>query len=72
MIDNILEYAIIFIILIAIFVAIMAIAAWPTMLLWNWLMPDIFGLKQLTFWQTLGLMILSTMFFYRPSSSNSK
>lgn len=24
--------------------------------LWNWLMPDIFGLKQITYWQALGLI----------------
>jgi hypothetical protein len=27
--------------------------------LWNWLMPEIFGLKQLTYWQAWGLLILS-------------
>jgi len=29
------------------------------MLLWNWLMPAIFGLTVITFWQALGLLILS-------------
>jgi hypothetical protein len=29
------------------------------MALWNWLMPLIFHLPELTFWQILGLMILS-------------
>lgn len=29
------------------------------MWLWNWLMPDIFGLPSLTFWQAVGLFILS-------------
>ena len=27
--------------------------------LWNWLMPAIFGLKLITFWQALGLLILA-------------
>lgn len=26
--------------------------------LWNWLMPDIFGLPQITYWQAWGLVIL--------------
>lgn len=26
--------------------------------LWNWLMPAIFGLKMITFWQAIGLLIL--------------
>lgn len=31
------------------------------MLLWNFLMPDIFGLKEITFWQGAGLVILSRL-----------
>ena len=31
--------------------------------LWNWLMPEIFGLKAITFWQALGLMGLSWILF---------
>jgi hypothetical protein len=31
--------------------------------LWNWLMPAIFGLHQITFWQALGLMGLSWLLF---------
>lgn len=33
------------------------------MLLWNWLMPDLFGLTTITFWQALGLFILSRILF---------
>jgi hypothetical protein len=36
-----------------------------TMSLWNWLMPELFGLKLLSFWQTLGLLVLSWLFFGR-------
>jgi hypothetical protein len=28
-------------------------------LLWNWLMPPIFGLPAITYWQALGLFVLS-------------
>jgi hypothetical protein len=31
--------------------------------LWNHLMPQIFGLPQISFWQTLGLLVLSWLFF---------
>jgi Ca2+/H+ antiporter, TMEM165/GDT1 family len=31
--------------------------------LWNWLMPAIFGLKVITFWQALGLLFLSKLLF---------
>jgi hypothetical protein len=33
------------------------------MLLWNALMPEIFGLVSLSFWQALGLLVLVRMFF---------
>ena len=41
------------------------------MLLWNWLMPDIFGLKALTYWQAWGIMILSWILFGGFRSNNS-
>jgi hypothetical protein len=43
----------------------------PTMWLWNWLMPTIFGLIKIGFWQALGLNLLSGIFFQK-SLSNSK
>lgn len=36
---------------------------WPLMLLWNWLMPILFGLPLITFWQAVGLNVLSTILF---------
>lgn len=50
-------------------IAILAlIFALPTMWLWNWLMPAIFGLCKLTFWQALGVNLLSGMLFSSASS----
>lgn len=34
-----------------------------TMLLWNSLLPEIFHLPQITFWQAVGLLILSRLLF---------
>lgn len=34
--------------------------------LWNWLMPTIFGLHAITFWQALGLIGLSWILFRGP------
>jgi hypothetical protein len=31
--------------------------------LWNWLMPELFGLPPLRFWQAVGLMLLSWILF---------
>jgi hypothetical protein len=36
---------------------------WLVMLLWNWLMPDLFGLKAITYWQGFGICILSKLIF---------
>lgn len=35
----------------------------PLWLLWNWLMPTIFGLPHITFWQAVGLNLLSSILF---------
>lgn len=39
------------------------VLAWPLTLLWNWLMPVIFGLPTISFWQAVGLMILVSILF---------
>jgi len=36
---------------------------WLVMLLWNWLMPNLFGLKAITYWQAFGLLILAKLIF---------
>lgn len=41
-----------------------------TMWLWNWLMPEIFGLITIGYWQALGLMCLSSLLFYRGGGSS--
>lgn len=33
------------------------------MWLWNWLMPELFGLTTLTYWQAVGLFILAKILF---------
>lgn len=33
------------------------------MLLWNWLMPLLFGITVITFWQALGVLALSKILF---------
>jgi hypothetical protein len=33
------------------------------MSLWNWLGPELFGLRQVTFWQGLGVLVLCRILF---------
>lgn len=47
-----------------VFVALAIVAfSFITMHLWNWLMPDIFGLPIITWAQAVGLIVLSKIFF---------
>ena len=40
-----------------------ALLIWAVYGLWNELMPSIFGLRAITYWQALGLMVLSWILF---------
>ena len=44
----------------------------PLMWLWNWLMPTIFGLSEITFWQACGLQLLATILFKPTSLKTNK
>ncbi len=33
------------------------------MLLWNWLMPELFGLATITFWKAAGIVLLARLIF---------
>lgn len=43
--------------------AIFAILTLVVMTLWNWLLPDLFSLPMITFWQTAGLLLLVKLIF---------
>ena len=43
----------------------------PLMLLWNWLMPIIFGLPVISFWQAVGLNLLASILFARTSTTTN-
>lgn len=61
--------------ILAISVIVIVFTALPTMWLWNWLMPYIFDLPPLDFWQALGLTLLwlcSFLFKLYGSSSSKK
>lgn len=45
------------------FVGMAALVTWILMLLWNWLMPAIFDLITISFWQAAGILILSKILF---------
>jgi hypothetical protein len=48
------------------------IMALPTMWLWNYIMPDIFGLIEINFYQALAMNVLSSILFKANTSTNNK
>jgi hypothetical protein len=52
-------------------VLVALILGFPLMWLWNWLMPGIFNLPEITFWQALGLNVLSTLLI-KPTTNTKK
>ncbi|UKN01080.1 hypothetical protein K6119_15220 [Paracrocinitomix mangrovi] len=62
-------------IVLLIIVAVIGFAAlfgFVVMWLWNWLMPEIFGLPIITFWQGVGIVILSKILFGGFGGGGSK
>ena len=50
---------------------IVVLLGFPLMILWNWLMPTIFGLPEIGFWQAIGLNLLSVILI-KPSIKINK
>jgi hypothetical protein len=44
-------------------IGLLAFFGLVVMLLWNWLMPDLFELRSIDYWQALGLLALCTILF---------
>ncbi len=44
----------------------------PLMVLWDWLMPTLFGLPEITFWQACGLQLLAILLFKPTSLKTNK
>lgn len=54
----------------AVVAALGLLIAFPVMFLWNWLIPEIFGLKTITFFEAFGLYTLCAILFQSSSSSS--
>lgn len=61
-----------FLLVIIIGLGIAIIMGFPMMWLWNALMPSIFGLTKITFWQGVGLNLLSGLLFGKISYKENK
>ena len=45
--------------------------ALPVFIVWNLVVPDVFGLPTITFWQALGISMLTRMLFAPSRSGDS-
>lgn len=54
------------------FAILSIINAIPIYFLWNWLMPKIFGLITITFWEAWGISFLASSLFKTPKTINNK
>ena len=45
------------------FVVFIVVGGFVVQLLWNWLLPPILGVREVTFWQALGLLALCRILF---------
>lgn len=52
-----------FLIVIGLLLLSAIILAFPTMFLWNWLMPDIFGVMKIDLYQAMGINFLTHILF---------
>jgi hypothetical protein len=50
---------------------LMTLFGFITMWLWNWIMPRIFGLPLISYWEGWGIIILSYILFHGKTGSRS-
>jgi hypothetical protein len=55
---------------VALLVIVAAVMSLPVMLLWDWLMPVIFGLPTITWFQAWGLLFLCGLLFKNHTTIN--
>lgn len=61
-----------FIGLLVVTVIIGMLMVWPLVWLWNFVMPDIFGLPEITYWQMFALYFLIECLFKLRLTVNNK
>jgi hypothetical protein len=60
-----------FLYFIGIIILIVMLLGLPLQLLWNWLMPNLFNLPYISFWQAVGLNLMAAILF-RPTTTIKK
>ena len=59
--------------MVVLFLILFLLAVYVLMRLWNWLMPDLFGIATINYWQAFGIMVLAKLLFgFGGGSGKSK
>lgn len=53
-------------------IAVVFVIGYVVMRLWNWLMPDLFGLTTIDYWQAIGVLVLAKIIFGFGSGNGPK
>ena len=65
-------FVLVAILIILVYLVCIAVGGWIVQLLWNWLMPYLFQLPTITYWQALGISFLCGLFFEGGRYSSSQ
>ena len=71
-VESVLSFTALSVLAIIMMVLWSLVLAWPFQLLWNWLLPAIFGLGKITFFQAFGLKLLLALVFGRMSIEDKR
>lgn len=64
---NLISVIVVYVVMLLVVAALMSL---PVMLLWDWLMPGIFGLRTISWFEAWGLLFLCGMLFKSHNSVN--
>lgn len=70
--DKLIAGLIVIAVFLVIAVVFALLVALPVMLIWNWIMPQVFELAKITFWQAFGLALLARLLFGTGSAGTEK
>jgi len=66
--DKIISILLTMLLAIGLLIVAALLIGFPVMLIWNWLMPVLFGLQTISFLQAFALYVLMQFLFTRPST----
>lgn len=67
---NLITKVLIIVSALAMYAFVSVVLSIPVLLLWNWLVPTIFGITKITLGQAWGISLLCGLLFGQDSSSN--